>query len=322
MNRRSFLNTTSALTALSALPAVARASTPVPAPAAGGRKMRVALVPGSIGVNVKSQRELNALAARHRFEAVEPRAEELATLSADQLAEVLADLKTRNLAWAAAGLSVDFRKDERALRDGLAQLPRLAAALQRAGATRIGTWVSPSHDQLTYRANFDQHATRLREVARILKDHGLRLGLEYVGTQLNLVGKRYPFLHTMAETRELIAAIGTGNVGLVLDTWHWWTAGDTEADLLALTPADVVTVDLNDAPAGLAKPQQKDNERELPVATGVIPTAVFLSALHKIGYDGPVRCEPFNKTLNALDNDPACAAVSAAMHQAMTLIRA
>jgi sugar phosphate isomerase/epimerase len=156
----------------------------------------------------------------------------------------------------------------------------------------------------------------------VLKDHGLRLGLEYVGTQSLLVGKRYPFIHTMAEARELIAEIGTGNVGLVLDSWHWWTAGDTAADLLALRNSDVVSVDLDDAPKGIEREQQRDNERELPAATGVIDLTTFVSALHKIGYDGPVRAEPFNKALNALDNEPACAAVSAALHQAMALIRA
>jgi len=128
-------------------------------------------------------------------------------------------------------------------------------------------------------------------------------------------------VHTMAEARELIADVGMGNVGLVLDTWHWWTAGDAVSDLLALTNDDVVSVDLNDAPKGIAKEQQKDNERELPVATGVIDVAAFLTALVTIGYDGPVRAEPFNKALNALDNDPACAATSAALHQAMGLIR-
>jgi sugar phosphate isomerase/epimerase len=177
--------------------------------------------------------------------------------------------------------------------------------------------LSPSHDELTYGKNFQQHAARLREVGRVLKDHGIRLGLEYVGTQLLLVGKRYPFVHTMAETRELIAEIDTGNVGLVLDTWHWWTAGDTEADILALRNEDVVSVDLNDAPKGIAKEQQRDNERELPAATGVIDALTFLKALVKIGYDGPARPEPFNKVLNALENDPACAATSAAMHKSV-----
>ena len=259
MNRREFLQTTSALAAVAAFPAASLVGADAsPAPA---RKMTIALTPGSIGVSVKSQRELNDLAHRHRFESVEPRAEEIAAMSPAQLTETLADLKAKQLVWAAAGLPVDFRKDDRAFRDGLAKLPALAAGLRRAGAGRVGTWLSPSHGDLTYRANFQQHAARLRAIATVLRDHGLRLGLEYVGTQRNLVGQKYPFLHTMAEARELIAEIGTGNVGLVLDTWHWWTAGDAMAEILALTNADVVSVDLNDAPKGIAKDQQRDNER-------------------------------------------------------------
>ncbi len=318
MNRRQFINTTSALAAVATLPpALVAASATTSA-----RRMTIALTPGSIGVTAQSQKELNDLAHRHRFESVEPRGEELAAMSPAQLADTLGDLKAKKLVWCATGLPVDFRKDDQTFKDGLAKLPKIAAGLQRAGATRIGTWISPSDAALTYRTNFKQHSARLREVGRILKDHGLRIGLEYVGTQLLLVGKRYPFVHTMAETRELIAEIGTGNVGLVLDTWHWWTAGDTEADILALTNQDVVSVDLNDAPKGVAKEQQRDNERELPVATGVINAAPFMNALAKIGYDGPARPEPFNKVLNALDNDPACAAASAALHQAMSLIKA
>ena len=309
MQRRAFLLSATA----------ASLASPVTA-AQGVRRMRIALVPGSIGVTVRSQRELIDLAHRHGFEAVEPRAAELSEAPAGEVDALRGELSAKSLTWAATSLSVDFRKDDATFRQGLAALPRLTAGLRRAGADRIGTWIPPSHDELTYRANFDLHATRLREVARILSDHGIRLGLEYVGTQLNLVAKRYPFVHTMAETRELIAAIGTGNVGLVLDTWHWWTAGDTEAEIRALRASDVVSVDLNDAPAGIPKPQQKDGERELPVATGVIDARTFLKALHATGFDGPVRCEPFNQKLNALDNEPACAAVGRSMHAAMALL--
>jgi len=46
----------------------------------------------------------------------------------------------------------------------------------------------------------------------------------------------------------------------------------------------------------------------------------FLNALQRIGYAGPVRAEPFNKALNELDNDAACAAVIAALRQAMSLV--
>jgi sugar phosphate isomerase/epimerase len=71
----------------------------------------------------------------------------------------------------------------------------------------------------------------------------------------------------------------------------------------------------------VAKNLQRDGERELPAATGVIDAAAFLSALVTLGYDGPVRAEPFNKVLNALENEPACAAVSAAMQRAVALLK-
>ncbi len=84
-----------------------------------------------------------------------------------------------------------------------------------------------------------------------------------------------PFIHSLNETKELIAAIGTGNVGIQLDSWHWFTADETVADLLTLRNEDIITVDLNDAPQGIALDKQIDSARELPAATGVIPTSPF-----------------------------------------------
>ena len=38
------------------------------------------------------------------------------------------------------------------------------------------------------------------------------------------------------------------------------------------------------------------------MATGVIPIKEFMQGLVDIGYDGPVRTEPFNQALNDLEN--------------------
>jgi len=315
MNRREFVQGSAVLATAMALQNKAQAAS------APQRAFKIALTPGSIGVIVASQRELNALAHRHGFEAVEPMPAEIAGMAPAQLSELGADLGAKHLVWAAAGLPVDFRKDDATFRAGINDLPKIAAGLQRAGVRRVGTWLMPCSDELIYRSNFKQHVARLAEIARILKDHDLRFGLEYVGTQRVLVGRKYPFVHTLAETRELIAEIGYDNVGLVLDSWHWWQAGDTVAELKALKNTEIVSVDLNDAPKDIPKGQQKDGERELPVATGVIDTAAFLGALVAVGYDGPMRAEPFNKIVNALDNEPACAVSVAAMRQAVSLIR-
>ena len=120
----------------------------------------------------------------------------------------------------------------------------------------------------------------------------------------------------MAEIRELIAEMGQPNVGIVLDSWHWFNSEGTRADLLSLRGADVVTVDLNDAPTGLTLDQYQDDQRELPAATGVIPIKTFLDALAEIGYDGPCQAEPFNAALRALPVDEACAQTAAALKKA------
>ena len=78
--------------------------------------------------------------------------------------------------------------------------------------------------------------------------------------------------------------------------------------------------DLNDAPAGIPVDEQMDGSRELPAATGVIDLKGFLGALVKIGYDGPVRAEPFNRQLNAMPNEEAMAATAAAMKKAFALV--
>ena len=283
------------------------------------RKMTTDLVCGNIGVSA-NQREAIELAARHGFESVGADGAFLASLKDEQVPELKSFMKAKGIAFGAAGLPVEFRRDDDQFRKGLKDLPKFAAGLQRAGVGRVSTWLMPCHDTLPYVQNFHQHATRLREVARTLKEHDVRLGLEYVGPKTSWASRRYTFIHTLAEIKGLIEEIGTGNVGFLLDSWHWWHAGDTVADLLALKGNEVIAVDLNDAPAGIPKDQQSDGRRELPCVTGVIDVGAFLKALNEIGYDGPVRAEPFNKTVNAMPKEEACAVTAVALKKAFTLI--
>ncbi|APW61860.1 sugar phosphate isomerase/epimerase family protein [Paludisphaera borealis] len=287
--------------------------------AAGGPAMTMDLVCGNLGVKADLPTAV-ALAHKHGFTSLAPDAGELGRLSDGQLGELLGDKKTKGLAWGAAALLVDFRGDDAAFRAGMADLPAFASALQRAGATRVGTWIRPGDERLTYVANFRQHARRLREVAAVLGGHGVRLGLEYVGPKTAWSSMRHPFIHTLAETRDLIAEIGRDDVGLVLDSWHWYTAGETADDLRGLTNRDVVACDLNDAPASVPVDQQRDGVRELPCATGVIDLRAFLKALAAMGYDGPARAEPFNATLRTLPADVAVATAARSMKQAFALI--
>lgn len=316
LDRRHFLQNLTALGLTTASLAMVQRAT-----AAQQRKRRFTmdLTCGAIGVKADG-REAIELAQQFGFESVAPSSSFLAKLSADELQKLLADMKAKKLAWGAAGLPVNFRGDESAFLSGMKRLAEFAAPLQRAGASRVGTWLSPTHGSLTYLDDFRLHARRLREVAKALADHGQRLGIEYVGPKTSWSAGRYPFIHTMAETRELLAEINQPNVGLMLDSWHWYTAHETEADLLALSGREVITCHLNDAPADVPVDEQVDGRRDLPCATGIIDLKTFLGGLVKIDYDGPVCAEPFSKKLNTMPKDQAVRTVAAAMKTAFALL--
>jgi len=316
LNRRDFLTTAGA-------GAAGLASFAVPSamgltPESQERKFFVVLSCGRIGVKASFPESVD-LAVKHGFEGVDPSAEYFARLSNDDFNKLLDELKTKKLKLGAAGLPVDFRKDEATFSEGLKKLPTVAGILEKAGVTRVSTWIMPCSDELTYLQNLRRHASRLRECAAVLKDHGQRLGLEYVSAKTLWRSQRHPFVHTLSEIKELIVAIGTGNVGVQLDSWHWFNAEETGEDLLTLRNEDIVTADLNDAPAGIPLDKQVDSARELPAATGVIPVKVFLDSLRKIGYDGPIHAEPFNAALRAMPREEACSATATAMKKALAL---
>lgn len=280
------------------------------------RRFTIAFVPGSIGINADQGRSIE-LASRHGFESVEPFGKQF--LAEGSAAHVEA-LEAAGLKWAAARLSVSLRVDEDAFASGLAELPAEAKALRQAGVDRVGTAISSYSEDLNYLDNFKIHVDRLRKVGAVLGDHGLRLGLEYLGTKRLWTRHRHAFVHSMAECRQLISEAGQSNIGVVIDSWHWWTAGESADDILQLGNGDVVSADLNDAPSGIHRDEQYDNRRELPATTGVIDAREFLGALVKIGYDGPIRAEPFNQRLDEMNDNQASRITAAAMRRAFSLI--
>ena len=281
-----------------------------------GRKFTIAFVPGSIGIDADQGRSIE-LASKHGFESVEPFGPQLLEEGSSRFVDAL---NAAGLQWAAARLTVSLRADDETFASGLEQLPAVAKALRGAGVTRVGTAISSYSEELNYLDNFRRHTRRLREVGSVLEDQGLRLGLEYLGTKRLWTARRHAFVHSMAECLQLIDQAGSPNIGVVIDSWHWWTARETVDDITKLSNSQVVSADLNDAPAGIERDEQYDNQRELPATTGMIDAKAFLGALLQIGYDGPIRAEPFNQRLDDMDDDRACETTVAAMNKAFALV--
>jgi len=253
------------------------------------------LSPGAVGVSADTLQARLDAAQIGGFGGVEINPSEIADLvERHGSSAVSARLTEAGIQPAGFGLPVEWRGSQEAWEEGLNNLPRLAEAAASIGATRTMTWVMPCSDTLQFEENKAFHVTRFTPIASILGDHGIALGLEFIGPKTLRDTQKFPFIHTMEQMLAMGREIGP-NVGLLLDSYHWYTSHGTIEQLKALTPEQVVVVHVN---------EQMDGVRDLPGATGVIDIAGFLQSLQSVGYDGPVIPEPF-VNLSALPSDTA-----------------
>lgn len=263
--------------------------------------------PGHVGITA-NLREGLALAERHGFGGYDAQLaalhEEITAHGAAAVRELFIQHGLRIGAWNLPFMPYQVTDAE--WRDWLRQLPPLLAGARAVGALRAGMWIMPGSDDREFDANFGFHIARFQPIAEMLGEHGIRLGLEFIGPETTLRKFRHPFVRSVASIIQLARAIGS-NCGLLLDAWHWHCAGGTRADLRGLTCDLLVHVHVDDAPAGVPRADLIDNRRKLPCTTGVIDIDGFMQALADAGYDGPVTAEPFDPEISVLPTEESAA---------------
>jgi sugar phosphate isomerase/epimerase len=242
------------------------------------------------------------LASLHGFKGVELLVRDLVEGNAD-LTAISARKADRGFLGGSWPLPVDWRRDLDRFRHDLHRLPTYARAAAELGLDRTGTWVLPevvdpalldqhSPDQ----AAFDWHVERLDAIAGILSDFGHHLGLEAVGVSSFRSGRGRPFIHQIETLTPLVLALQDRGrtVGLTVDVFHLFSAGEDVSKALLLGPEAIVSVHLSDLPLGerLELTSIQDDRRSLPRIEGVTPCVDVLRLLAEAGYAGPVFAEP------------------------------
>ncbi len=280
--------------------------------------MYFSLAPGLIGIKATLAETLD-FAARTGFEGVDASASQLAALSgrdAEVLSERFIEL---NLRAGYFGLEpVVVSAPDSQWQEGIERLKRASSTAQKLGYTRAIAVVLPFSETLPFAENFAFHVERLRVAATILAGKGISLGLEYVAPVTRRTPYPHHFVHDLQGMLELIAATKAPNLGLLLDSFHWFCAGEIPASIAALSASQIVAVHLNDAIKGRPRDEQVAFERELPGGSGEIDLAGFLTALRSTGYAGPLTCEPMNKALNELDDEEAAVCTFAALRKTVS----
>jgi sugar phosphate isomerase/epimerase len=195
----------------------------------------------------------------------------------------------------------DWRGDAIKTREGVEKLPKLAHIAEELGIDSCCTWIMPSSD-LSFIDNWNFHVQRMKPVAQILAEHGLRFGLEFVAPYHLRRKFKHEFIFTPGLMLELADAVGP-NVGLLVDCFHCHAAGTSWEHLAQIHKDKIVLGHLNDAPK-VPLDEIQDGERLLP-GEGAIDLESFFKSLRSAGYDGPVSLEVFSAELRAMPPEQA-----------------
>jgi 2-keto-myo-inositol isomerase len=134
-------------------------------------------------------------------------------------------------------------------------------------------------------AAIEQESVRvLRELSAIARPYGVRLAYEFLGFADCTV-------NSLAQCAAIVQKVGRPNVGLVLDTFHFFAGGSSVASIREVNPEKIFIVHINDVERA---PRRKmhDALRLFP-GKGIIPLTSILRALKAIGYAGRFSVEIF-----------------------------
>ena len=156
------------------------------------------------------------------------------------------------------------------------------------GGTRCLHELEPASADLPYHENFELHRERLGEIADLLKEYSIRLGIGFNAIPKRRLGKTYEFIFEAEPTLTLIRTIGRPNIGLYLDLWQW-LLGDGGMDQLDELAVDqILAVRLADIPDDADLSKITSEQRLLPGTAEGSKCVEVLKLLHAKGYDGPI----------------------------------
>jgi 2-keto-myo-inositol isomerase len=176
------------------------------------------------------------------------------------------------------------------IKEQCAQLSEVAEKLE---CPFIVVVPSPLPDGGATRAEVVDESVRvLHELGEIAARHGVSLAFEFLGQTDCSVP-------TLDLAHEVVRAADRRNLGLVIDSFHFYAGGSTIEMVEALDPNLVYVFHINDA-ENLPRQELLDKHRLLP-GLGILPLRELIAAFRKIGYDKVASVEIFRPEYWELD---------------------
>jgi 2-keto-myo-inositol isomerase len=121
-------------------------------------------------------------------------------------------------------------------------------------------------------------------LSKVASPYGVQLAFEFLGFS-------WCSVRTLTQCWDIVKETDRDNVGLVIDTCHFFTGGSELSSIDQVAPDKVLILHINDV-EDRARDTIEDAHRLLP-GEGVIPLNDILLRLKRIGFDGLCSIELF-----------------------------
>lgn len=127
----------------------------------------------------------------------------------------------------------------------------------------------------------------LLKVSDIAAKYDVKIAFEFIGFSDFSVT-------TLEVANEIITRVDRENVGLVIDTYHFYLGGSTLESVNVVDKKNIFIFHINDAEKGILKHELTEDHRVFP-GIGMIPLKEIGQAFKAVGYNEMVSLELFRK---------------------------
>ena len=124
----------------------------------------------------------------------------------------------------------------------------------------------------------------LNELADIAAAYNVSLAFEFLG-------QKDCSVQTLAQANEIVKAVGRQNVGLIIDSFHFYAGGSSLDMIESVAPDSIYVFHLNDS-EDRPREELEDRHRLYP-GSGILPLSEMFRAFRRIGYDRVASIEIF-----------------------------
>jgi 2-keto-myo-inositol isomerase len=131
----------------------------------------------------------------------------------------------------------------------------------------------------------------IEESVRVLDELGGIAERYEVALAFEFLGQPDCSVQTLEQAAEIVGKLSRSNVGLVIDSFHFYAGGSQIESIDSLDSQKLFIFHINDAES-LPRAELEDRHRLLP-GLGILPLKAIISALRRIGYDRITSVEIF-----------------------------